>query len=352
MIRVHGITAHWGGFTLKGIDLKINQGEYFVILGPTGAGKTLLLELLAGFWAHEKGNIEIFGENAEQRSPEERGMGFVYQDYMLFPHLNVYDNIGFGLKLKNISAAAIQRKVRAIVKMLGITDLLHRDVSTLSGGEAQRVALARALVLEPKILLLDEPLSALDPNIQERVRAEIKDLHKKFGITTIHVTHNREEAIIMADRIAVMENGRIFQVGTPEEIFRKPASRFIAEFVGVQNIFSGQISKKGLVEVDELVGGPIFTTSRLKGKVTITVRPEDIIISPEKVRTSARNVIFGTVVGMTDRGTVIKVDINAGREFSVYITRQALEDLGINIGSEVYLMFKASAVHVFKGGAA
>jgi molybdopterin-binding protein len=226
---------------------------------------------------------------------------------------------------------------------------LNRDVSTLSGGEAQRVALARALVLKPKILLLDEPLSALDPNIQETVREEIKEIHSKFGITTLHITHNREEAIILADRIAIINNGRIHQVGTPQEIFRQPSTRFVAEFVGVQNIFAGQMIKNGRVKIRGLstMDGPVFTTSNLAGKVHIALRPEDIIITANEVHTSARNVIRGNISSMKDLGTVVRVDVNAGRKFMINVTKQALEELEIKLGSSVYLMFKASAVHVF-----
>jgi molybdopterin-binding protein len=289
----------------------------------------------------------MFNDEVTQKPPEDRRVGFVYQDYMLFPHLNVFENIAFGLKLKKYPVQEVKQRVKDIAKTLGIAKLLHRDISTLSGGEAQRVALARALVLRPKVLLLDEPLAALDPNIQELVRSEIKEIHQKFGITTIHVTHNREEAITLGDRIAIIGTGKIYQVGSSEEVFRKPASRFVAEFVGVQNIFVGDIAKNGQVKIEGLNNGSVFTISNRIGKVTITLRPEDIIISPKKVKTSARNLLRGRISAMEDKGTVVSVKVDVGRNFTVFITKQALEDLGITIGSEVYLMFKASAVHVF-----
>ena len=349
IIRLENVSANWGEFALKKINLEIIRGEYFVILGPTGVGKTLLLELIAGFWVPDRGKIELFNEDATNVPPEKRGVGFVYQNYMLFPHLRVFENIAFGLKLNRHSKKEINKKVVSIAKTLGISDILQRDVLTLSGGETQRVALARALVLKPRILLLDEPLSALDPNIQENVREEIKDIHEKFGMTTVHITHNREEAIILADRIAIMKNGMIHQVGHPQEIFRKPATRFVAEFVGVQNIFPGHMVRNGQVEIKGLteISGPVFTTSSLKGKVTIAVRPEDIIISPKRVKTSARNMFKGRVISIKDLGAVVRVDVNVGRNFKVKVTQQALDDLEITIGSEVYLMFKAAAVHVF-----
>jgi molybdate/tungstate transport system ATP-binding protein len=349
MIHLTNISKSWPEFKLHNINLRVKKGEYFVVLGPTGAGKTLLLELIAGFFQPDFGQVGIFDQDITNYPPEERGIGFVYQDFMLFPHLNVFNNIGFGLKIRKYPDSEVKKKVRRTARTLGIDNLLNREVTTLSGGEAQRVALARALVIQPKVLLLDEPLSALDPNIQEKVREEIKDIHAKFGITTIHITHNREEAIILADRIAIMESGRIHQVGSPHEIFRKPTTRFVAEFVGVQNIFQGRIKINGLVEIKGLnsTNGPVLTTSTLTGKVNIALRPEDIIITSNKVQTSARNVLIGRVVGLRDIGTVVRVDVNAGRHFLVSVTKQALDELGISIGSDVYLMFKASAVHVF-----
>jgi len=349
MIRLENVSKAWDGFSIRNINFKVNKGEYFVVLGPTGAGKTLLLELLAGFHELDSGCIEMFNKDVTNYPPEDRGIGFVYQDYMLFPHLNVYENIAYGLKVKKHTRAQVDSKVNKISRTLGIHKLLHRNISTLSGGEAQRVALARALILRPKVLLLDEPLSALDPNIQERVREEIKELHTKFGITTIHITHNREEAIILADRIAIMDNGLIHQVGDPQHIFRKPTTRFVAEFVGVKNIFPGRIKGNGQVRINGLskTHKPIFTTSKLTGNVNIALRPEDIIITPKVFQTSARNVLKGRISSMKDQGSVVRVDVNAGRKFMVNVTKQALDELGITIGSDVFLMFKASAVHVF-----
>jgi molybdate/tungstate transport system ATP-binding protein len=289
----------------------------------------------------------MFDSPITHKTPEERGVGFVYQNYMLFSHLNVFDNVAFGLKLKKLTALEIRSRVKSIAKVIGISKLLSRNISTLSGGEQQRVALARALILKPKILLLDEPLSALDPNIQDKIKEEIKKIHNAFKITIIHVTHNREEAVVLGDRIGVMENGKILQVGKTDEIFRKPTSRFVAEFTGAQNIFTGRINRNGVVEINGLSGGVMYTTSPLTGKVNVSIRPEDILISNEKVKTSARNVIRGKIISMEDKGAMLSITVSAGQTFRVYITRQALEELGIELGSEVYILFKASALHVF-----
>ena len=236
-------------FRLCDINLEIAAGEYFVVLGPTGAGKTVLLETIAGLHRPRRGRILLAGEDITHAPPERRGIGFVYQDYALFPHLSVAGNIAFGLRLRGMGRGEIEKRVAAIGRLLGIEHLLHRMPGTLSGGEAQRVALARALVIEPRLLLLDEPLSALDPETREGLQRELGRIHRELGTTTIHVTHDFEEAVALGDRIAVLREdrldeglreGRIVQVGRPEEIFRRPASEFVARFVGVRNIFRGQ----------------------------------------------------------------------------------------------------------------
>jgi ABC-type Fe3+/spermidine/putrescine transport system ATPase subunit len=218
MIEIRSLSNTWDEFQLRDINLKIQRGEYFVVLGPTGAGKTLLLETIAGFFSPDKGKVIMDNTDLTNISPEYRKFGFVYQDYMLFPHRSLYKNISFGLELQKLPRAEISNKVQTIAKLLKIKQLLHRYPETLSGGELQRGALARALVIEPQVLLLDEPLSALDPNTKQPIVELIKKLHNKLGITIIHITHDREEAMVMADRIAVMNEGKIVQVGKPSVV--------------------------------------------------------------------------------------------------------------------------------------
>lgn len=344
-------------FRLGDINLDIAAGEYFVVLGPTGVGKTVLLEAIAGLHRPHRGRILLDGEDLTHAPPERRGIGFVYQDYALFPHLSVAGNIAFGLKLRKVSRGNIEERVAGISRLLGIEHLLHRRPGTLSGGEAQRVALARALVVEPRLLLLDEPLSALDPETREALQRELGRVHLELGTTTIHVTHDFEEAVALGDRIAVLKEdrvsdskreGRIVQVGTPEEVFRRPASEFVARFVGVRNIFRGQArpAEDGykLVVIN---GVGIAAVTELQGTVHASVRPEDIVLSTEPLLSSARNAFGGQIVDISDRGTIVYVTVRVPPDFICMITRRSLEEMGLREGMEVHIAFKASAVHVF-----
>lgn len=345
MIDIRSVSKNWKNFQLKNINLNINRGEYFVILGPTGAGKTLFLETLAGFHYPDSGGISLDGMDVTFAAPEKRGVGFVYQDYMLFPHMDVFHNIAYGLKK---SRADAESSIEKIAALLGISHLLRRDVRTLSGGEQQRVALARALVIEPKILLMDEPLGALDVPTQRTIRRELKKIMKELAITTLHVTHDREEAITLADRIGVMHEGAIMQVGTPDEVFRRPVSEFVANFVGAENIFLGDATESGDTTVIKIGDIDVRSAETASGSVHAAVRPEDIIVSRESIKSSARNVFCGKVTEISDHGTVIHLGVDVrGKRFTVFVTRQSFEELGIAAGAEVFIAFKASSVHVF-----
>jgi molybdopterin-binding protein len=347
-VRVRDLWVDLKEFHLRQIHLDILDGEYFVILGPTGAGKTVLLETIAGLYQPRRGRILLGGEDVTTIPPERRGIGFVYQDYALFPHMDVRGNIAFGLKLRGLERGTIEGHLTSISQLLGIDHLLHRKPDTLSGGEQQRVALARALVVNPRLLLLDEPLSALDQETREVLQREMARLHRELGTTKIHVTHDFEEAVALGDRIAVMNKGRIVQVGPPEEIFRKPNSEFVARFVGVRNIFSGEIHPgEDGYKVLRLNGIEIAVVTDLTGQVHGSIRPEDIILSKERLRSSARNSFCGRVVDVTDRGTVVYVTVCVPPDFICAITRASLEEMKLREGVEVYIALKASAVHVF-----
>lgn len=233
MISLENVSISLGDFSLKSVNLEIPSGEYFSILGPTGAGKTVILELIAGLYKPDKGNILINNENVEEIPPEKRGVGFVYQDYALFPHLNIYKNISFGLKLRKISQEEIRNTVLELTELFNITHLLSRFPGTLSGGEQQRVSLARALALRPKILLMDEPLSSLDPNTKNFLRKEIKRIHRAYECTIVHVTHDFNEANTLATLVGIILDGQIRQVGTPEEVFKDNGDLKVSRFLGL-----------------------------------------------------------------------------------------------------------------------
>lgn len=348
MMRVRDFSVALGDFLLQDIDLDIERGDYFVILGPTGAGKTVLLEAMAGLHPVRTGRIWMDGKDVTFASPEKRGIGFAYQDYSLFPHLSVRDNIGYGLKHRGRSQQEIQAKVLDLALQLRIAHLLERKPKTLSGGEAQRVALARALAIEPRALFLDEPLGALDPEIREVMRRELRLLHQRFATTTIHVTHDFEEAVSLGDRIAVLGEGRLMQVGTPEQVFRQPKSEFVARFALTRNIFRARIEDSpGGDGVLALGDTRIITTSELRGERHACLRPEDILVSAEPLVSSARNSFRATISEIEDRGSVVYLTVSVPPEFVCVITRRSLEDMNLREGTQVFVTFKASAVHVF-----
>ncbi|KXA94451.1 ABC transporter [candidate division MSBL1 archaeon SCGC-AAA259E19] len=347
MIGIENISKDWPNFSLKNINLKAKNKEYFVILGPTGAGKTLLLELIAGFYKPDEGRIFLGEEDVTFENPEDRDVGFVYQDYSLFPHLTVEENIKYGLEVNDFSKDAIREKTKHIVNLLEISHLTEHYPKTLSGGEQQKTALARGLIMDPEILLLDEPISALDKPSQERMREELKRIHRKAGITTIHVTHNREEASWLGDRIGVMNRGKIVQVGTPSEVFREPKSEFVADFVGTENIFKGtSVVKNGIAQIDIGKGIKLEAVTDKEGEVTACIRPEEILLSKDSFKSSGSNVFKGKVVDIIELENTFQIRIDAGQNFSIVITKRSKSDMKIEKGSKVYLTFKASAVHV------
>ena len=347
-LSVLGLEVKAGEFRLDGIDLSASGGEYLVILGPTGAGKTILLEAIAGIRRVRQGKIILSGEDVTHLPPERRGIGFVYQDYALFPHLSAFGNIAFGLRLRRVKRPEIDRRVRAMARLIGIEDLLPRAIAGLSGGEKQRVALARALVVSPRALFLDEPLSALDPQHREELQRVLARIHREISPTTVHVTHDFEEAVSLGDRIAVMEGGRIVQAGTVHEIFRRPNSPFVARFVGARNVFAGKVIAGEGGEAKFIIdGAAVSVVTDLRGPAHAAVRPEDILISRAPLQSSARNSFRGRITEIVDRGMISYVRVNVPPEFICAVTRQSVAQMDLNAGMEVYISFKASAVHVF-----
>jgi len=348
MIEIKNLTVNLGDFLLEEIELRVEKGEYFIILGPTGAGKTVLLESIAGLHPIKSGKIWLDGREVTRLEPEKRGVGFVYQDYALFPHLSVKDNLLFGLKRRRQPKEEREMVVEWLAELLGISQLLERSPDTLSGGERQKVALARALSISPDVLLLDEPLSALDPQTREGVQQELRQIHHRLKQTTIHVTHDFEEAIALGDRIAVLGEGRILQVGTPDEIFHHPNSEFVARFAMTRNIFAGEVRDGARGEVTLTVEGTeLEVVTELRGRVHASLRPEDILISKEPLSSSARNSLRGTITSIADRGATLYLTVSAPPDFVCLVTRRSLDEMNLAEGGEVYVTFKASAIHIF-----
>ncbi|ABN57813.1 MULTISPECIES: ATP-binding cassette domain-containing protein [Methanoculleus] len=347
MLVIDSVSKSLGEFSLSNVSLSVEDGEYFIVLGPTGAGKTILLETIAGVYSPNAGRILLNGRDITEVPARERNIGMVYQDYMLFPHLNVEANIGFGLKSRRADPAFIRGKVEESADLLNISHLLHRYPGTLSGGEQQRSAIARALVMEPEALLLDEPLSALDVKTRESLRAELARIHEATGTTIVHITHNFEEVFDLADRVAIMRGGDVIQVGTPEEIFRRPNSDFVAGFVGVENLLRGTGSANGTVAVGDL---RIRAENAIPGPVSVAIRPEEIQISKVPLPENGRNVVFGRVDSVRPNGGLVRVSVEAGVPFRVTLTRQGFEETGVAPGDAVYLAFRPSAAHVYSSG--
>ncbi|MDD5225295.1 MAG: ABC transporter ATP-binding protein [bacterium] len=353
MIELSNLSKRVGAFSLTGVNLKVRRGEYLVVLGPTGSGKTLLLDLIIGRLNPDGGRILLAGKDVTHTPPEERNIGIVYQECLLFPHLSVSENIRFGLKSQKLPGDETNRRFDGIVDLLNIRHLAGRNPQTLSGGEKQRVALARALVIRPEVLLLDETLASLDPNTRRELADELKLIHRRLETTTIHVTHNFEEALTLADRIAVMQQGGIVQIGPPGDIFRTPQSEFVATFTGAENLFEGLSNvKEGLAEISVRNGAPehairICSATQKEGKVWVAFRPEDVLISREQIKTSARNCYRGKIRSISDNGIVTKVMVDVGIPIKSLVTRRSFQDLSLEINSDVYISFKATEVHVF-----
>ncbi|MEM2145030.1 MAG: ABC transporter ATP-binding protein [Candidatus Jordarchaeaceae archaeon] len=341
---------------LRGLSLEAKKGELLVILGSTGCGKSTLLHIICGLLKQDSGHIYLEGECIDNVPPNKREICLVFQGFSLFPHMNVADNIAYGLFSRKMKKENVIERVKDILHRLDLYDLRYRKPETLSGGEKQRVALARALVVQPKILLFDEPLSNLDVNIRKSVRSEILRIQKEYDLTSIYVTHDQDEARNMADRVAILHDGKIEQIGKPEDIFYRPQTEFVASFTEAENILEGRVSEnrpnEGLTQItvgDIKISVPFDPNLQIGQDVKVIIRPEDIIIAKEKLVTSARNVLKGNVNRITPQGSFFKLEISINNiSLSCLISRVSLEELEISPESKVYILFKSSAVHVIK----
>lgn len=279
LIQFRNIVKEFDGqIVLKGVNLDIYENEFVTLLGPSGCGKTTLLRILGGFLDATEGEVIFDGEDIAKVPPHKRELNTVFQKYALFPHMSVYQNIAFGLKIKKMSKDVIEQKVMKMLKLIGLEGYENKNVTLLSGGQQQRVAIARALVNEPKVLLLDEPLGALDLKLRKEMQYELKRIQQEVGITFIFVTHDQEEALTMSDKIVVMKDGEIQQVGTPEEIYNEPENRYVANFIGESNIIPGVMLEDYKVKFDDIVFDCVDFGFKDKQPVDVVIRPEDIDI--------------------------------------------------------------------------
>ena len=340
---------------VKDVSLQVRRGEFLALLGPSGCGKTTLLNLIAGFLDPDEGEIYIRGNPMSGVPPFRRNVGMVFQNYALFPHMNVRENVEFGLEMRHMPKVEREGKVREALDLVKLLDLGDRYSHQLSGGQQQRVALARVLVIKPSVLLLDEPLGALDRQLREEMQVELRKLQQKVGITTIFVTHDQEEALTMSDRIVVVNHGLIEQIGSPGEIYEHPRTEFVANFIGVSNTFQGLVSEvrgsecviQGADEVTLVAQGD----SRPKAKVKVVVRPEKIFLSPSAPNTAV-NVAKGRIDDIVYLGTNSRyyVSLPSGKQVVVY--EQNLSETGLSRvrkeGEEVYLYWRSDSAFIIE----
>ena len=376
VIELKNLVKKYGEVTVvDNINLNIRRGEVVTFLGPSGCGKTTTLRMIAGFEAPTRGSVFLEGADVTDIPPHKRNVNTVFQRYALFPHLDVFNNIAFGLKLKQIdmtmeeisakfkkfrsaseeeiakaddgyifkrkySKEEIKEKVDKYLQLVGLDDYGHRDVESLSGGQQQRVAIARALVNQPRVLLLDEPLGALDLKMRKEMQEELKRMHKELGITFIYVTHDQEEALTMSDTIVVMNDGVIQQVGTPKEIYEEPKNAFVADFIGESNIISGTMLKDYLVEFLGVQFKCIDKGFAKNEQVDIVIRPEDVELVPEKSKTAQ---LKGEVIASTFKGMIYEKIIDAnGYEFTAHTVKE------IPVGAKIGLEFNPEYIHIME----
>ena len=339
VITLENISVDFGSErVLNKISLNIKDKEFVTLLGPSGCGKTTTLRIIAGFIEPSEGKVLFDGKDMTGVPPYKRQVNTIFQRYALFPHLNVYENVAFGLRVKKFKEKEIDKKVRHMLKTVNLTGFENRNVANLSGGQQQRVAIARALINEPKVLLLDEPLSALDLKLRKDMQVELKNIQRETGITFIFVTHDQEEALSMSDTVVVMDNGVIQQIGTPEDIYNEPINAFVADFIGESNIIDGVMLKDYRVLLDGVEFECVDKGFEQNEKVDVVIRPEDVdVVSPEK------GMLQATVTAVTFKGVHFEIiaDVNG---FKWMIQSTDISYVGDHIG----LYIEPDAFHIMK----
>ncbi len=395
-LEVNSLHLDVGGFELTGVNLEAEKGDYVALTGPSGSGKSLLLETVIGFYAPKKGSIFLEGRDITALPPDKRQISIVYQDHMLFPHMDVFENIAYALRKKLRDKKQIESEVRQIAGILGIDGLLHRKPTTLSGGEKQRAALARSLVVRPKLLLLDEPFSALDIRNREKMREALKKAIREYRTTVLHVTHDFDDIWSLANRVVIIRNGEVMQEGDPESVFRRPSPDFVADFLGT-NVLKGKVrALEGKLTVLEIRGPgqnqipnkiqkqnqnqnrdqkknrdqsqsfEIYSADSAEPgeEVSISIRPEEIILARGAVESSARNTVKGIVTGISKKEHLVLVEMEIGNsaagnsgqgnsesgisELKAVVTPTSCELLDLGIGKEIYAVFKAANARIIR----
>jgi len=341
-VRLQGLRRQYGQVVaLDGLDLTIGPGELVALLGPSGCGKTTTLRLLAGLEDADNGTITVGGKDITHQSASKRDMGMVFQAYSLFPHMTVRENVAFGLRLRRISRAERDRRALEMLELVGLSTQAGRYAHQISGGQQQRVALARALAIQPQVLLLDEPLSALDAKVRAQLRDQIRRIQLEVGITTLFVTHDQEEALAIADRVGVMQDGRIEQLGPPTAIYSRPATAFVAEFVGLTNRLVGTVSGSSVtVRGRDL---PLVDLSTPPGPVTALVRPEAVTLASDS--SGGSGPLTGTVIAITFLGATSRVTVDLG-DTTILAQLATSDATALSAGSRVTLTIRPDPVLV------
>ncbi|MDD4603927.1 MAG: ABC transporter ATP-binding protein [Bacteroidales bacterium] len=345
MLEIKDISKKFPDFELNGISFRVAKGDYFILLGESGAGKSMILETIAGLVRPDSGEIWLDGKEISHTKIQERKIGLVFQDHAVFPHLTVMENIAFALHAQGLSREEKRLRVKEIARLLGISGLLHRSPTSLSGGELQRVALGRTLIQKPRVLLLDEPLASLDIQLKRDLRRLLRSIHQE-GQTIIHVTHDYEEALALGTNIAVIHKGQVIQTGTPEAVFTHPESEFVAHFVGVKNFFSVHLEIRDQITFAITNNNiPIRIVSESTNEdAFILIRGEDILVSNTPVETSATNNFPGKIVEVVPGVQGVNLTVNIGIEMHALITRESVEKLNLKAGGKCWIHFKATAV--------
>lgn len=339
IVDLNHISMEYGGVTvLDNINLYIKENEFLTLLGPSGCGKTTTLRIIGGFERPTKGNVVFEGKDITEIPPYERQINTVFQKYALFPHLDVFDNIAFGLKIKKLPKNVIKEKVQEMLRLVNLQGFDRRSIDSLSGGQQQRIAIARALVNEPKVLLLDEPLGALDLKLRKEMQNELKNMQKRVGITFIYVTHDQEEALTMSDTIVVMDRGKIQQIGSPIDIYNEPKNAFVAKFIGESNIVDGIMHKDFQVEFSGKVFNCVDKGFSMNELVEVVIRPEDVDIVPTE-----KGMITGIVESVTFKGVHYEMIVK-DKDILWMIHSTISKEVGTEIGMDI----RPENIHIMK----